>query len=290
MKNFYKIIGISLLMIAGIVTAILAPFYEWLSICLCAILPMCFVAYFCLSVVPKKNKKCENFKKIFALIIIVLTILEIVFYVFFLTGILEHFRDIESAKNWIQSFGAISWIIFFIVQFLQVVILPIPAQVTIIAGVLIFGPLQTFIISSSVVILGSIVCFFIGRLCGNKVLYLLFEKDTADHYRNLLSKRGRILLPLFFLLPIFPDDLLCFASGATSMTFRCFLLITAIFRPVAIACICWVGSGKLIPFSSWGIPVWIVLIILLSAIMFLLFKYQKNLEEWIVNKFSKAKK
>ena len=276
--------------VIGIVVAVLAPFYNWLSYILLAILPLCFIAYFCLKVTPKQNKTTQKFAHLFSLFIIVLVFLEVLFYIFYLTGILEHFRDIESARVWIQSFGALSFLIYFIIQILQVVILPIPAQITIIAGVLIFGALQAFIISSVAVILGSLICFLIGRVFGNKVLYLLFEKTQANHYRDLLSKRGRILLPIFFLLPIFPDDLLCFASGATSMTFKCFLLITIIFRPLAIACICWMGSGKLIPFSSWGIPVWITLLILFVVFMVFLFKYQKQIEEWVVKKFSQRKK
>ena len=290
MKKFFILIGIMIVMFVGLIVAILAPFYSWLSYALCVVLPLCFVCYFCLCVTPMQNVSVKNFKHIIGLIILVLVFLEIVFYMFYLTGILEHFRDIESAKKWIQSFGALAFLIFFTIQFLQVIILPLPAQITLIAGVLIFGALQTFVISSVAIILGSIVCFFIGRLFGNKILYLLCEKGTANHYKKILSDKGRILLPIFFLLPVFPDDLLCFASGATSMTFKCFLIITIIFRPVAIFFVCWLGSGKVIPFSSWGIPVWIVLIILLLVLLIFLFKYQNKIENWIINKFSSIKK
>lgn len=290
MKKIAKIIAALIGLVIGIVVAIIAPFYTWLSVAVLIILPLCFIAFFCFKTTPKQNEKTENISQLFFLTIVIFSFLEVLFYVFYLTGILEHFRDIESARTWIQSFGALAWIIYFLIQFLQVVILPLPAQVTMIAGVLMFGAIQTFIISSTAVVLGSILCFWVGRVCGNKVLYLLFNKKTVNHYRNLLSQRGRILLPIFFILPIFPDDLLCFASGATSMSFKCFFIITLIFRPLAIAFLCWVGSGKFIPFSSWGIPVWIVLIILLCALMFTLFKFQKQIEDFVVNKFTREKK
>ncbi len=290
MKKTFNILGVLIMMILGVLVAILAPFYTWLSYALCLVLPLCFICYFCLNITPKQNKKTKNFQHIFALIIAFLFFIETLFYLFYLTGILEHFRDIESAKKWIQSFGTLAFLIFFIIQFLQVVILPLPAQITLIAGVLIFGALQTFIISSVAIILGSVVCFFIGRIFGNKVLHLLCEKETANHYKNLLSNKGRILLPIFFLLPVFPDDLLCFASGATSMSFKCFLLITIIFRPVAIFFVCWLGSGRVIPFTSWGIPVWIVLLTLLLILLVILFKYQNKIENWIVKRFSHTKK
>ncbi len=290
MKFFLKLFIASLSMAGGIIVALFAPFYTWLTYTLVILLPILFCIYFCSFFAKKGNFLHEKLSHVIFLVIIFSFALEVVFYLFYLTGLLEYFRDIESAKNWIQSFGTLSFLIFFIIQFLQVVILPIPAQISIIAGVLLFGPTQTFLISSSAVIVGSIVCFLIGKVCGNKVMYLLFKKETADHYRNLLSIRGRILLPIFFLLPIFPDDLLCFASGATSMKFNTFLIITSIFRPISIACICWVGSGKLIPFSSWGIPIWVVLIVLLVVATVLLLKYQVELENWIVKTFSKSKK
>lgn len=289
-KKLSGIFCVLISFVGAILIAIIAPFYTWLARILVIILPLMFLSYFCLNITPKKNKLTEKVSKLFAIGIITLFFLETLFYIFYLSGILEHFRDIESASRWIQSFGALSWIIFFTIQFLQVIILPIPAQITIIAGILLFGALQTFVISSAAVVLGSLLCFYIGRLFGNKLLYMLFEKETVNHYRNILSSKGKFLLPIFFVLPIFPDDLLCFASGATNMKFNTFLTITLIFRPIAIAFICLFGSGKVIPFSSWGIPVWIVIFIVIAVIMVLFLKYQKQIEDWFVKKFTKVKK
>lgn len=213
-------------------------------------------------------------------------IIELVALILDISNILPKLNSIEATSDWIKSFGVTSWIIFLIIQILQVVVLPIPAQITTISGVIIFGPLQTFVISSVAVILGSLACFGIGRLMGDKILNKLAEPDKVEKYKNMITKRGKVLLPIFFILPAFPDDLLCFVAGATNMTWKYFTLITITTRLFGILCICWFGTGSIIPFNSWGIPVWIAIISILSVATIYILKNQDKIENWISNKIS----
>lgn len=283
-KNIFVTILMVILLATNIALLWIAPFYVAVSIACSAICLTLFILslifYF------KKNKYFSAVVTTFCLI----TFFVVIFAIFFFTGLIEHFRDIESARQWFDSFGVIAWLMLFLIQLLQVVVLPIPAQITTIAGVLIFGALQCFFISAVAVIVGSLICFGIGKWLGVKVAYKFAPKDTVDKYRKLLNKKGKVLLPLFFLLPCFPDDLLCFVAGATTMTFRYFLIITLLTRTFGIGCICWFGSGELIPFSGWGIPVWIILGIVLITVVVLVLKYQDNIENWVIKKFTKQKK
>lgn len=282
-KNILTISFLLILLATNVVLLWVAPFYLAISISFTVISAFLFVIslifYF------KKNKYYSAVVTTFCLI----TFFVVIFAVFFFTGLIEHFRDIESARAWFDSFGVIAWLMLFLIQLLQVVVLPIPAQITTVAGVLIFGALQCFIISAVAVIVGSLICFGIGKWLGVKVAYKFAPKDTVDKYRKLLNKKGKVLLPLFFLLPCFPDDMLCFVAGATTMTFRYFLIVTLLTRTLGIGCICWFGSGDLIPFSGWGIPVWIILGIVLVALVILVLKYQDNIEKWVIEKFTKSK-
>ena len=180
-----------------------------------------------------------------------------------------------------------AWLFFFLIQFAQVVILPIPAQLTTIAGVLIFGPLITFIISGIAIVLGSFVCFAIGRHFGVKIAYKIATKETVDKYRNLLTKKGKVLLPIMFLLPAFPDDLMCFVAGTTKIKWLYFIVVVIITRLIGIGLTCWFGSGEIIPFHGWGIPVWIALGVFFSFAIYFLIKYQEFVEDWITSLFVK---
>lgn len=279
-----NIINIVLNIVLSIVTIVMlwvAPFYLWISICG----SVASVAVLVVSIVLliKKN----GFYNSSFIINCLITFFAVLFAIFFFTGLIEHFRDIESAREWFASFGVVSWLMLLLIQLLQVVVLPIPAQITTVAGVLIFGPLQCFCISSVAVIIGSVICFAIGKWFGIKVAYKMADKEVVDKYRALLNKKGKVLLPLAFLLPCFPDDLLCFVAGATTMTYKYFITITILTRLVGVAGICWLGSGDFIPFSGWGIPVWIVIGVVSLIAMFLLLKYQDNIENWIVTKIMK---
>ncbi len=283
-KNVFHIIFNIIITIASVVLSWVAPFYLWLSILVSVICPIsCIVAI----VFRIKNNKYYSFVFTFNCLVVFFVVL---FTIFFFTGLIEHFRDIESAREWFASFGIIAWLVLFLIQLLQVVVLPIPAQITTVAGVLIFGALQCFFISSVAVILGSIICFAIGKWLGVKVAYKLASKELVDKYRKLLNKKGKVLLPLAFLLPCFPDDLLCFIAGATTMTYRYFIITTLLTRIVGVAGICFLGSGDFIPFSGWGIPVLIVIAIVSVIIAILFLKYQDNIEEWVINKVTKKGK
>lgn len=282
-KNIMLISIYSLLFILDIALLWIAPFYLWLSIVLTVMLSA--VVFLCIFFYFKKHK----YYSITCVIYYLCSFLIIIFAIFYFTGLIENFRDIESARQWFDSFGILSWLMLFFIQLLQVIILPIPAQVTTIAGVLIFGALQCFVISATAIIVGSLICFGIGKWLGVQVAYKVADKETVDKYRKLLDKKGKVLLPVFFLLPCFPDDLLCFVAGATTMTWKFFIVVTLLTRTIGVACICWLGSGELIPFSGWGIPVWIVLGVLLAVVIFFFLKYQNKIENWIINKFTNKK-
>ena len=284
MKKFITLFVLGLLSAGCIAMSWIAPFYLVWSITFTVCLA---TTYIFLLITWIKNHKWYKFGLVGNILVLFIVIL---FTIFYYTGLLSHFSSLDSAREWFESFGAWAWIIFFLIQVAQVVILPIPAQITTIAGVIILGAWKAFIISAIAILLGSYICFAIGRWFGVKVAYKLASKETVDKYRNLLTKKGKLLLPVMFIFPAFPDDLLCFIAGTTKMTWRYFIIITILTRLFAIACICWFGSGELIPFSGWGIPVWIVIGILIIIAIFLIFKYQEQIEDWIIATFTKGGK
>ena len=213
-----------------------------------------------------------------------------IYLILYYTGLLVHFESKETLQAWIVSFGAWAPIMFFVIELAQVILIPVPAQITTLAGVFAFGPWKAFVISSLAIISGSFIAFAIGRSLGVKVLYKIAKKETVDKYRKLLSKKGRLLLPIMFLFPVFPDDLLCFIVGTTTMSWLYFIVVTLTTRLVGIACICAFLGGEIIPFSGWGIPVWIVIGIVMIVVVAWLFKNQDRFEQFIIDKFTKHKK
>lgn len=228
----------------------------------------------------KKETKIKILKLSIILVVFVLIALAI-YLPLKLSGTLDKISSAEELKNIILEAGIYSYIIFFIIQFLQVVLLPIPAFATTVAGTLVFGPLLASIISLVSVVSASIFAFFIGRRFGKKlVIWILGEEDTEKWRAKL--ERGKYVFFLMMLFPIFPDDILCLVVGATTtISYKFFIITNIITRPFAIFGTAYLGSGHLIPFSGWGIPVWIVLVAIGAFVFYLSIKYQPQIEDFI---------
>lgn len=203
----------------------------------------------------------------------------LLFFALNLFGLFDSFKDLEKIKQIILDWGAYGYIVYVFLQLLQVIVLPAPGFIFYLAGTAIYGPWIAFFVSYASVVLGSVVAFYIGRLFGKPVVYWCVGKDTTEKYIDLLGNKGNVLFALMQLLPFFPDDILCMVAGLTKMSFKFFFGVILVIRPVYIAAVCFFGTGDLIPFSGWGIPVWIGIFLVCAAAFLLYCKYQTVIEE-----------
>lgn len=227
----------------------------------------------------KEEKKAKAIK--FFIILLIFAILCLAIYLpLQLSGTLHKIDSAEKLQQVILSGGAYSYLIFFAFQFLQTTILPIPAVVTTVAGTLVFGPWITFAISLLAVLSGSLFAYFLGKKLGRKLIIWVIGKKSALKWEEKLSK-GKYVYFLMMLFPFFPDDILCIVAGAINLNFRFFLISNLIARPIVIASTCFFGSGQIIPFHSWGIIVWIILIIIGIIMFYMSWRYSKQIENFV---------
>lgn len=217
--------------------------------------------------------------KLFITLLGIAGLVAIIFFVLRKTGALDKIDDVTDLKNTIKSYGIWSRLFFFALQFLQVTFIPLPSALTTLAGTIVFGPLQAFIISVVAIFLGSLLAFFLGKKFGKPLVKWIVGEDF-DKLESKLSK-GKYMFFLMLLFPLFPDDTLCLLAGTSNMTYRFFINCVLIARPISIFCLCFVGSGSIIPFSGWGIPVWIVMLLSLAVLMIFSIKKQNEIEKWL---------
>ena len=235
---------------------------------------------------PKKSSKLETAKKTVKILLVVLIICAISLAAIFWvknSSFAKIFNDVQKLKEWILAWGFWSYLIFVILQFLQVTFLPLPASLTTLAGVIIFGPFYTFLLSTLSIILGSIFAFFLGRFFGVKLLNWIFGKEKTQSFQQKLSK-GNILFFLMMLFPFFPDDLLCMMAGTINMNFKYFLITNLITRPVGLFCLCFFGGGYIIPFNGWGLWVWAIIAIVLTVFLIYYFKNKQKIDDFFNKK------
>lgn len=263
-------------------TLFIAPWVE-------VLIYLCILAMSIICMVARVKHKTVLYRSLFVINILLSSFI-LIYSVLFHFGILNIFSSVMRFRDFILSTGQIGVLIYILIQFAQVVFLPIPAAIIALAGSLIYGPLLGSIYCSVGILGGSYFSFFLGKTCGFRLVSWITGKETAVKYANILSKRGGMFLALAFLLPLFPDDILCLISGLTAMKFSTFAIIATIFRPIGVFCMCYFGGGHVIPFHGWGLYVWGVILVVFVVIFILMFKYQQALEDFIVNKITKKKK
>ncbi|MGN0804812.1 MAG: TVP38/TMEM64 family protein [Candidatus Coproplasma sp.] len=199
-------------------------------------------------------------------------------------------EKIDRLIELIQGLGGWGYLVYFLIQVLQVVILPLPAAVCYIPGSLVFGAWQATLVATAGVFVGSVISYFIGKVFGKRAVVWIAGKDTVEKYSSYLTKHCKVLFVLMQILPFFPDDVLCMLAGVMSMNFVFYISVIIIVRPAIIALYCFLGNGTLIPFSGWGIPVWIAIFAVCIVLAVLSFKYQDRFEKWLISKFTSRKK
>ena len=225
-------------------------------------------------------------KAVYRLILCVLIFLCIAGAVFFAicaTGIIKKITSIEALRDYISEFGNMAVFLFILFSFLQVIILPVPGSVTVAAGVALFGPLKCSIFSFIGITLGSIVAFTIGRVVGEKAVRWIVGEETLKKWLQKLKGKDYLILSIMFLLPLFPDDVLCFVAGLSSMTWTYFIVMIVITRVTSILATSY--SVGLIQLTTWwGIMIWLIIGALVVAAFWVVCKYSDKIDGFIKNK------
>lgn len=164
--------------------------------------------------------------------VIVLIILSVLGYIGYKNGL---FNSIDSFREFILSYGTWANIIFMLVQVTQIVVPIIPGGLTTIFGVVIFGAFWGFIYNYISICIGSMLVFFISRTFGKSIVLNFFGEDTFDKYKHKIKdKTYEKFFAWAILLPIAPDDFLCYLTGLSDMSFKKYATIILLCKPPSI--------------------------------------------------------
>lgn len=233
-------------------------------------------------------KNVSQNKKIFFKILLVAALIGAligIYFIFKSFGLTDVTK--EDVQTYVQKTGVWAPIVFIVISFLQVTFVPIPGAITILAGNYLFGAWKSFFLSYIGMMLGALFAFFLGRVFGKKLVYFLAGgEDKVETWLKRLKGKQNVVLFFMFLLPFFPDDLLCLVAGLLPLSFFGFFMMQVITRATSIAGTLFFMSGEIIPYHGWGIPVLISLGILAIVAFVLSYKYSEKIEAWFI-KFKK---
>ena len=133
----------------------------------------------------------------------------------------------DSFREYIQSFGALSWLVMLVLQFLQVFIALIPGELLESAAGYAFGPWIGTVLCYVGVALASSLVFLLVRRWGVRMVEVFISREKIGQLRFLNTERKRNgLIFLLFFLPGTPKDLLTYFAGLTDIELHTFLIIS----------------------------------------------------------------
>ena len=143
------------------------------------------------------------------------------------------FDSVETLQEYIKQFGLFGPLVLTTIQALQVIIPVLPGFLGCIVGSISFGWFVGFLCNYIGISLGSIIAFFLAKKYGIKIVKTMFSEKTYEKYSTWAGNSKSYVVLLFWamVLPLFPDDFLCYFSGLTSMKAKKFITIVLLGKP-----------------------------------------------------------
>ena len=146
------------------------------------------------------------------------------------------FNSVESLQNYIGKYGAFGPLFLTAFQAIQVVIPVLPGFLGCAVGSVMFGSAMGFWCNYIGISAGSIIAFFLAKRFGMPLLQDMFPEGKYKKWSEWASgsKSYAFFLFMAMVLPLFPDDYLCYLTGVTKMTSRKFIGIIILGKPWCI--------------------------------------------------------
>jgi uncharacterized membrane protein YdjX (TVP38/TMEM64 family) len=132
--------------------------------------------------------------------------------------------------EFLESLGPLAFAGFILLQAAQVVLAPIPGEVTGLIGGFLYGPVLGVALSTLGLVMGSILAFFLARGFGRPFIEKFIDRSVLDRFDYLLHHNGLFLIFVLFLIPGFPKDYLCFILGLGRLTVIEFIMVSSVGR------------------------------------------------------------
>ena len=188
--------------------------------------------------------------------------------------------DKRFLKQTLREWGVLAPVIFIGLQALQVIIAPIPGELTGILGGYLFGQCVGLFYSTIGLTVGSVAAFAVGRWLGAHYVQRLVSPDTWRKMGFIVEAEGAILCFIIFLIPGLPKDMTCYLFGLSPMPFWIFALVSTLGRIPGT----WILSAQGAHTASGDYVEVILLTAVVVAVVLPLYYYRNRLVEWFRRK------
>lgn len=179
--------------------------------------------------------------------------------------------DVEQVKAYILSFGALAPIVSFLLMIFQAIAAPLPAFLITFANAALFGWVWGAVLSWVSAMAAAGICYGIAKYLGREVVEKLTSKTALKSVDVFFERYGDYTIVICRLLPFVSFDIVSYAAGLTSMSFKRFMIATGIGQLPATIIYSYIG-GML----TGGVK-WVVMGLLCLFALSLLIYVLKNI-------------
>ncbi|OIP89553.1 MAG: TVP38/TMEM64 family protein [Syntrophobacterales bacterium CG_4_8_14_3_um_filter_58_8] len=158
-------------------------------------------------------------------ILLLLALLLFGVFVFFHYDLYRLFLSRRKLTYFVNSFGPLSVVIFIGLQILQVLIAPIPGEISGFIGGYLYGPVLGTLYSTIGLAVGSWLAFLLARWLGLPFVEKIITPEIIQKYDYFMEHRGIPVTFVLFLIPGFPKDALSYIVGLSRMRATTFLIL-----------------------------------------------------------------
>jgi uncharacterized membrane protein YdjX (TVP38/TMEM64 family) len=187
------------------------------------------------------------------------------------------YTDHDYMHALLRRWGVLAPLLFIGIQALQVVIAPIPGDVTGVLGGFAFGQWLGFIYSTIGLTIGTLFAFWLGRWLGAPFVKRVTGPEVWQHLDFVVEAEGAILCFIIFLVPGLPKDILCYLFGVSPIPFWVFALVSTLGRMPGT----WVLSAGGAKAAAAQYTELLLLIAVVAALIVPLYYYRSRVLVWL---------
>jgi uncharacterized membrane protein YdjX (TVP38/TMEM64 family) len=173
-----------------------------------------------------------------------------------------------ALKTWFESFGAVAAWVFLGVQFLQVVVAPIPGQFVGLLGGFVFGFWRGLALNVLGNAVGSLAAMLLTRFFGEQVMRPFVPAALERRFDEVIHRGGLANFFMLYLLPGTPKDAICFMAGLTRFPVWKLLAVNTLGRLPGIIVLTFTGAAVDADLTTVKIVFGLALVLALLAWLF----------------------
>ena len=184
--------------------------------------------------------------------------------------LIEHVINPEYIRKYLSGFGSYGFLVYILIQAIQVIIVIIPGDIVVICAGFIYGIPLGFVLSYVGLMLGSLIVFYISRFFGYEMISRMIAPDKIKKISKLLnSSKGAVGLFILCCIPFIQKDIMMYVAGLTPVKASRIFLAYGLSRiPTTLI---WVSVGaNAYEKNMLGMGITIAVLILLLIVVYLL--------------------